>query len=132
MKLAGKTYNVKTDKKGYASKTFALLPGKYSITASYKGSSVKNSIVIKNVLKVKSVSKKKAKKIRYSATLKTSKGKAISGKKITFKVKGKTYKAKTNKKGIATVSLKNLKVGKYKISVSYLKLTKRAVLKVKK
>uniref|UniRef100_UPI00386F7C27 Ig-like domain-containing protein n=1 Tax=Methanobrevibacter sp. TaxID=66852 RepID=UPI00386F7C27 len=94
--------------------------------------SVKNTIVIKNVLKVKNVSKKKAKKIRYSATLKTSKGKAISGKKITFKVKGKTYKAKTNKKGIATVGLKNLKEGKYKISVSYLKLIKRAILKVKK
>ena len=132
MKLAGKTYSVKTDKNGYASKTFSLLPGKYSITSSYKGFSVKNTIVIKNVLKVKSVTKKKAKKIKYSASLKTSKGKAISGKKITFKIKGKTYKAKTNKKGIATVSLKNLKAGKYKISVSYLKLTKRAILKVKK
>ena len=132
MKLAGKTYSVKTDKNGYASKTFTLLPGKYSITSSYKGFSVKNTIVIKNVLKVKSVTKKMAKKIKYSASLKTSKGKAISGKKITFKIKGKTYKAKTNKKGIATVSLKNLKVWKYKISVSYLKLTKRAILKVKK
>ena len=132
MKLAGKTYNVKTDKRGYASKTFSLLPGKYSITTSYKGFSVKNSIVIKNVLKVKSVTKKKAKKIKYSASLKTSRGKSISGKKITFKVKGKTYKIKTNKKGIATVSLKNLKAGKYKISITYLKLTKRAVLKVKR
>ena len=132
MKIAGKAYNVNTDKNGYASMTLDLLPGKYSITAVYKGFSVKNTITVKNVLKAKSVTKKKAKKIKYSASLKTSKGKAISGKKITFKIKGKTYKAKTNKKGIATVSIKNLKVGKYKITVKYIKSTAKAVLKVKR
>ena len=117
MKIVGKAYTVKTDKNGYASKTFSLVPGKYSITTEYKGFSVKNTITVKKVLKAKSITKKKAKKIKYSAMLKTSKGKAISGKKITFKIKGKTYKAKTNKKGTATVSFKNLKVGKYKITI---------------
>ena len=122
MKISGKAYNVKTDKKGYASKTFSLIPGKYSITATYKGFSVKNTITVKNVLKAKSVTKKKAKKIKYSASLKTSKGKAISGKKITFKIKGKTYKAKTNKKGIATFKLKTpKKVGKFNVVASYKK-----------
>ena len=32
-------------------------------------------------------------------------------KKITFTINGKKYTAKTNKKGIATLTLKNLKVG---------------------
>ena len=132
MKISGKTYNVKTNKNGYASKTFSLLPGKYSISATYKGFSTKNIITVKKVLKAKSATRKKAKIIKYSASLKTSKGKAISGKKITFKIKGKTYKAKTNKKGIATVGLKNLKVGKYKVTVKYLKSSVKTVLKVKK
>ena len=75
---------------------------------------------------------KKAKKIKYSASLKTSKGKPISGKKITFKIKGKTYTAKTNKKGIATVKFKNLKVGKYNVTVKYLKSMVKTILQVKK
>ena len=75
---------------------------------------------------------KKAKKINYKATLKTSKGKPIKGKKITFKIKGKTYSAKTNKKGIATVTFKNLKAGKYTVVVKYIKSTVRKTLKVKK
>ena len=48
-------------------------------------------------------------------------GKAIKGKKVTFKFNGKKYTAKTDKKGIAKVTikksvLKKLKKGK---SVSY-------------
>ena len=132
MRISGKTYSVKTDKNGYASKTFSLLPGKYSITTSYKGFLAKNTITIKKVLKAKSATMKKAKKIKYSASLKTSKGKPISGKKITFKIKGKTYTAKTNKKGIATVKFKNLKVGKYNVTVKYLKSTVKTILQVKK
>ena len=132
MKLSGKSYSVKTNKNGYALKTFSLLPGKYTITTIYKGFLVKNTITIKNVLKAKNTIKKKAKKIKYSASLKTSKGKSISGKKISFKIKGKTYTAKTNKMGIATVKFKNLNVGKYKIMVKYLKSSVNIMLKVKK
>ena len=39
----------------------------------------------------------------------------------TFKFKEKTYNVKTNSKGIAKISLKNLKVGKYKIYSIYTK-----------
>ena len=132
MKVKGKNYNVKTNVKGYASKTFDFTPGKYTITTTYKGSTVKNTITIKKVLKAKSTTVKKAKKVKYAATLKTSKGKAVSGKKITFKINGKTYLAKTNKKGIATVGFKNLKVGKYSVVVKYLKSQVKTTLKIKK
>ena len=132
MKVAGKTYTVKTDKNGYASKTFSLTPGKYTITATYKGSTVKNTLTVKKVLKAKSTTVKKSKKIKYSASLKSSKGKAISGKKIAFKINGKTYSAKTNKKGLATVTFTNLKVGKYSIIVKYLNSQVKTTLKVKK
>jgi len=132
MKISGKSYSVKTDKNGYAQKTFSLTPGKYKITTIYKGSTVKNTITIKKVLKAKNKTVKKSKKIKYSATLKTSNGKPIKGKKITFKINGKTYSTKTNKKGIAKVTFKSLKVGKYKITVKYLKSQVKTVLKVKK
>ena len=67
----------------------------------------------KKTYKVKS----KAKKLK--ATFKTAKGKAIKGKKITFKVKGKTYSAKTNSKGVATVKVKLAKKGKYSVAVKF-------------
>jgi hypothetical protein len=132
MIISGKSYNVKTDGNGYASKVFSLVPGKYKITTTYKESTVKNTITVKKVLKASSKTVKKAKKIKYSATLKTSKGKPIKGKKITFKIKGKIYSAKTNRKGVATVSFKNLKAGKYTVVVKYLKSQVKATLKVKK
>ena len=132
MKLSGKSYNVKTDSKGYASKTFTLTPGIYAITSTYKGSTFKNTINVKKVLWASSKVVKKANKIKYSARLKTSNGKAISGKIITFKIKGKTYSAKTDKKGIGTVAFKNLKAGKYTVIVKYLKSQVKIILNVKK
>ena len=90
------------------------------------------------MISLKSVGvKKSAKKLVLSATLK--KGKTLlKYKKFTFKFNGKTYHAKTNKKGIAKVTvkksvLKKLKVGKkitYK--ATYLKDTAKRTVKVKK
>ena len=99
-----------------------------------------NSKCVFNYLKLtlkKVTVKKSAKKLVLTAKL--TKGKTlIKGKKITFKFKGKTYKAKTNKKGIAKVTikksvLKKLKVGKkVKYQAKYGKLTKKVTVKVKK
>ncbi|MBR1610754.1 MAG: hypothetical protein IJ672_04595, partial [Methanobrevibacter sp.] len=128
----GVTYKCKTDKNGYARLPINLIPGKYTITAEYAGIKVSNKILVKATLKAKSVTKKKAKKIKFKATLKTSKGKAIAGKKISFEIRGKIYIAKTNKKGVATVTFKNLKVGKYSIGVKYVHQIVKAKLKVRK
>ncbi|WP_405265473.1 right-handed parallel beta-helix repeat-containing protein [Methanobrevibacter sp.] len=130
--LSGKTYNVKTDKNGYASLTIKSVPKTYKITVEYKGYKVSNKIKVKSVIKAKNISKKKAKKIKYTVKLKTSKGKALKGKKVTFKIKGKTYKSKTNKKGVAKVYLKNLKVGKHKITVKYLSSKVKRTVRIKK
>ena len=115
----GATKNVKTDDDGYATLTLDGAPKTYMIKAEYNGVAKSTKVTIKNILKASNISKKKAKQIKFSATLKNSKGKAIVGKKITFKFKGKTYSAKTNKKGVATITLKNLKVGKYTITSKY-------------
>ena len=128
----GVTKNVKTDKNGYATLTLDAAPKTYTIKAVYNGVTKSTKVTIKNILKTSNISKKKAKKIKFSATLKISKGKAIAGKKITFKFKGKTYSAKTNKKGIATITLKNLKVGKYSITSKYGSCTIKNTIKIKK
>ena len=133
-----KTIKVKTDKNGYASVKITEIPKKYTITATYNGISVKNTVTVKQILKSKNFKvKKSAKKLVLKATLKSSKGKAIKGKKIAFKVNGKTYKAKTNKKGIGKVTIKKkaikkLKVKKYALKITYLKNTINKKITVKK
>ena len=128
-------YNVFTDKDGFVTfKIPSLIPKTYDITAEYKGVKVSNKVVVKQILKAKNKKFKKAKKVKkYKATLKTSAGKAIASKKITLKVKGKTYKAKTNAKGVATFKIKNLKkAGKYKATVKYLNTSVKKTITVKK
>ena len=137
-KVAGKTYNIKTDAKGYASLKVDLKPGTYAITASYGGVTVKNKITVKSIVVAKNVKvKRTAKMLKVKVSLKKVNGKYLKGKKITLKFKGKTYKAKTNKKGVATFKIKKnvikkLKKGKkYKYTVTYLKDSVKKSLKVK-
>ena len=115
IKVNGKIYKIKTNKDGYALFKINLKTGKYIITAEYNSYKVSNKINVKSLLTAKNISHKKSKKIKFSSKLVDTKGKAVKGKKITFKFKGKTYTTKTNKNGIATITIKNLKVGKYSI-----------------
>ena len=128
----GKSYNVKTDNNGYARFKISVNPKTYTLTATYKGVKVSNKIVVKKVLTAKNISKKKSKTIKFSAKLVNTKGNAVKGKKITFKVKGKTYKVKTNAKGVATIKIKNLKVGKYTVTTKYGKSTLKNSIRIKK
>lgn len=129
-KIGSKVFYSETDNKGQASLKITLKPGKYKVTAFYGGLKVSNKIVVKKVLFTKNISKKKSKKITFTATLKQGK-KVLSKKKITFKVNGKKYSAKTNKRGIAKVNLKNLKVGRNKIYTSYAGLTVKNTIKIR-
>ena len=54
---------------------------------------------------------------KYTLKLVDQSGNVIAGKKVTFKVNGKTYKINTDSKGIATLKL-NLSAGKYTINYS--------------
>ena len=141
IKVGSKTYKVKTDKNGYATLKINLLPKSkaYTIAATYKGQTVKNTLKVKQVLSSKKTVKvkKSARKLVLKATLKQGK-KPIKGKKITFKFKGKNYAAKTNKNGVAKVTikksvLKKLKAGKkYAVKISYIKDAIKSVVKVKR
>lgn len=81
--------------------------------------------------------KKSAKKLVLTATLKKGSS-PLKAKQVTFKFNGKTYKAKTNSKGIAKYTikqsvLKKLKVGKkITYSASYSSFTAKKTAKVKK
>jgi len=140
--IKNKNYVGVSDANGYVSFKIPniVTPGTYTLKATFKGVTISKTVKVKQVLKSKkTVSvKKSAKKLILKATLKTSKNKPIKNKKITFKFKGKTYKAKTNKKGIAKVTIKKnvikkLKKGKkYTVKITYLKDTIKSTVKVKR
>ena len=126
MNVGGKTYSVKTDKNGYATLKLSLTAKKHTITVTYKGFTTKNKVTVKSIVKPvkKTVKvKKTAKKLKIKVKLKGKK--VLKKKRVYLKFKGKTYKAKTNKKGIATFKvpkkvIKKLKKGKkYKATFTY-------------
>ena len=54
-----------------------------------------------------------------TATFKNEHGKLIADKQISFTVNGKTYKAKTNSKGVASVNVRLNKKGTYTVVAKY-------------
>ena len=154
-KLNGKTIgSAYTNSKGVA--TFKITSkmlktakaGTKKLTITFKGNaefkSLSKTVKVKiNKEKTKLVAKKKTFKAKtkvkkYTVTLKNSKGKAIKKAKLTIKVKGKTYKAKTNNKGKATFKITKLnKKGTYnailvyKGNSQYNKVIKKVKIKIK-
>ena len=143
-----KLYTLKTDKNGYA-KLQINIAKKGTYTASicfigddkYNGSIVVRKISVKAQKAKLTVSKKtyklKSKKKYLIASFKTAKGKAIAGKKLSFRINGKTYTAKTNSKGIAKVKVKLSKKKTYSFTVkfagdnTFAKLSKKSKVVVK-
>ena len=135
--INGKTTTVKTDKNGIAKIKITDVPKKYTITTTFNGKTYKNNVTVKQVLTTSKITvKKTAKKFTLKTKLKIN-GKLQKGKWITFKFNGKTYKVKTNSKGIAKKTLnkkviKKLKKGKkYPVKVVYLKDTIKTIVEVK-
>lgn len=135
--IDGKMVSVSTDSNGVATYSFVEnAAGTKYITISYLGegsiykASVATAMVTVNAKPAPPVVKKattltakkatlkvkKAKKIK--VTLK-SQGKAVSGKTVTIKVNKKTFKAKTNSKGVATIKVKVTKKGKFNAVIKF-------------
>lgn len=131
-KFNGKTVKARTDKSGYATASLKLKAGKYAITASYAGVSKSNKITFKPTLSAKNIVKKRAKVVKFSAKLVGKNGKILKNKKIIFKIKNKKYTAKTNNKGVATASIRNLNIGKFFITSSYGGCTVKNTIQIKK
>ena len=126
-KIGKNIFKIKSDNNGYASLKLTAIPGNYNIFASYKGYSVKNNVKIKHTIKASSITKKRG-NIKYSFNLIS---KNVKNKKITYEFKGKTYSTKTNSKGKATINLKNLKIGTYKITIKYVTESVKRSIKIK-
>ena len=141
-----KTYT--TDKNGQVKVSIkALVPKKYSAKVTFNGNAnyLKSTNTIKVTVKKatpkltakKKTFKKSVKIKKYTITLKYGKT-ALKKVKVYIKIKGKTYKATTNKKGKATFKIKKLtKKGTFKSKITfkgnkyYNKVTKKVKIKVK-
>ena len=148
VELNGKTRNYNTDSKGQIKLPISsLVPNTYHAKITFLGDSKYEPISFSITLVVKKAkpylfpSKKKfnvktAVK-KYRVTLKNNKNVAMKKVKVYLKVKGKTYVAKTNKKGQAIFKLTKLtKKGTYKVVITYkgdkcyTKVVKKAKIKV--
>jgi len=136
--IVKKTADVKN---GIATLTYKITQGvkTYTIKSVFNKAEVAKKLTVNHVLTLKSVPvKKSAKKLVLQATLKKVNEKYLKNKKVTFKFNGKTYKAKTNSKGVAKVTikssvLKKLKVGKkVTYQATYVKDTVKKTVKVLK
>ncbi|WP_298524080.1 hypothetical protein [uncultured Methanobrevibacter sp.] len=140
IKINGKAFNpLYTTALGVASFKVTQVPGTYKLTITSLERTVQSKLTVKHLVSLKSVAvKKSAKKLVLQATLGKVNGKYLKNKKITFKFNGKKYTAKTNKKGVAKVTikskvLKKLKVGKkVTYQATYLKDTVKKTVKIKK
>jgi hypothetical protein len=149
VKVNNKNYAKVTNNNGQIQIALSLAPKTYTATITYAGndqytgSYCKSKIVITKALPKITANKKtfkiKTKIKKYAITLKDNKGKAIKKVKVTLKVKGKKYTAKTNAKGKATFNMKKLtKKGKYKAYITYAgnayykKVTKSVTITIKK
>jgi hypothetical protein len=118
--INGKTYSRTTDNNGYASFKVSLPPKTYAVTAAYGKLNVTNKVIVKSIIKANNVNaKKSAKSIKIKISLKQVNKKYLKGKPITLKFNKKTFKAKTNKKGIATFTIKNSVYKKLKVGKKY-------------
>ena len=132
---------VKTNVEGVASYVVTKNPGIYKIKATALGKSITNTLTVKHIVTLKTVTiKKSAKKLTLQASLAKVNGKYLKKQKITFKINGKKVAtAKTNTKGVAKITIKNpgvvkkLKLGK-KVTYQaiYLGDTVQKTTKIKK
>ena len=131
----GKTYTQKTSAKGVASLAVNLKPGTYKVTVTdpKTGYTLTNTFKILSTISASDVSKVYTDGKKFSAKFLKSNGKVLANKNIKFKINGKTYTAKTNSKGVATLTMYNLKPGTYKmVSYNVDGLTKTNTVKVVK
>lgn len=149
IKINGKTYAQTTNAKGQVKiTTDGLAPKTYTASIVYAGGKYYNKVsknvkvVVKKANPILAAAAKTfkagTKTKKYSVTFKKNKNKVFKNIRLTLKVNGKTFAARTNSKGIATFKITNLKKkGSFKATVAfagskfYNKITKTAKITVK-
>ncbi len=131
--LNGKTYSVKTNKKGVGKLAINLKPGKYGIKSinSKTSESIAKTITIKSILETKDLTMNEKDGSKFTVKVLNSNGKVFPNQKVTLKVNGKTYTPKSSSNGIATQII-DLPAGKYTITTEYQGLKNTNQITVKK
>ena len=133
------TFKIKTRSLGLAAFVIpdTLTPGTHKVTLKYGSSTATHKITVKQVISAKKTTTvKRTSKLVYKVTLKAKK--VLKNKKVTLKLNGKKYTAKTNSKGVAKFTVKKSAIGKlkagkkYTMRITYLKDTLKRTLKVKR
>ena len=118
--INGKTYTKTTDKNGYASMKISLAPKAYTVKATYGNVTITKKVAVKSIITAKNINaKRSAKTVKIKVALKKVNGKYLKNKKVTLKFNKKTFKAKTNKKGVVTFTIKNSVYKKLKVNKKY-------------
>lgn len=129
IKISGKEYQKKTDTKGMINLGIDLSPGTYNAVISFEDDDYRNQkktvkiTILKNKPSINAKNKSfkdKTKIKKYSVVLKNSLGEPLKNKKVTLKVNGKTYNAKTDANGKAVFKINKLtKKGTFSAKISY-------------
>jgi hypothetical protein len=130
--IGGAVYNKTTDANGRISIPLDLNAGDYVVSAVYSNLTSANSNVhVLPVITAKDVVKTYKSPKKFYAKFLDSNGNALKNTKVKFKINSKTYTAKTNAKGVASIAL-NLKVGQYivwSIHPNGFKIANRVIVK---
>lgn len=116
--INGVFYKRTTNVDGVATLNINLKPGKFIITAQYKGCMISNNITVLPVLLANDLNMKYLDGSCFKTTLLDGMGKPYSNQKITFNVNGVIYNKITDSNGIASLKI-NLMSGKYIITSMY-------------
>ena len=115
--VSGKLYTKKTNSNGVVTLSLDLQSGDYSIVATNPVTAEKLTTTFKILptISASNIEKVAGDSTKFTAKFLKSNGKALASTYINFKLNGKTYKVKTNTNGKASISLKSLNKGTYKI-----------------
>lgn len=117
---------INTNDDGVASLNLNLKPNTYVLKVMFAGNDIYNPVtatfnvkVLKLSTTINPVNTTVLKNKYFYVDLKDNYGKALTGKTVSFKVDGKTYRATTNGNGRAGVKITLNPDGKYSIKVSF-------------
>lgn len=109
------SYQRQTNENGEASIALNLNSGKYNVTTTVKGISVKNTVNIKSTIYSDDVVKIYRNSTQYYAKFLKSTGEDLKNTCVTFNINGVFYTRTTDESGIAKLNI-NLEHGKYIIT----------------
>jgi transglutaminase-like putative cysteine protease len=113
----GKSYTAKTNGKGVAFLSMDFQPGTYKVVSTdpITGYALSTTFRILSTISAADTSKVIGDGRKFTAKFYRNNGKALANTNVKFKLNGKTYTVKTDSNGVASLSLKNLKKGTYKV-----------------